>query len=541
MPRLAGPVPNPSFDELLEALPDALVGVDRAGLIVLANGNAEELFGYPRDELLGQPLEMLVPAPARSLHLKQRRAYARSPRPRPLHSGLKLSGLRRDGSEFPADIGLSMINTAEGPLVVAAIRDISEQLAAEAARERLQAQAERERLERRLQQSQRLESLGQLAGGVAHDFNNLLGVILNYAAFVGEEIAARASADSGGGAGWEDLRADLDEIKRAAERASRLTHQLLAFGRRDVAQPRRLNLNAVVGDVHRLLERTLGEHIELVTELADDLWRVTADPGQLEQVLVNLAVNARDAMPGGGRLVVQTSNEVVDTAIVERRPALTPGEFVRLRVGDTGTGMDREVIEHAFEPFFTTKPKGVGTGLGLASVYGIVAQAGGDVAIYSEGGVGTTVSILLPATDTGAPAVPADKAEPQAHRHSGETVLVVEDEDAMRELTRRILTRNGYEVLLARSGVEAIELVRAREEPIDLLVTDVVMPQMLGKEVAEQIAALRPDVAVLYMSGYAQPVLASTGTLDRGVTLIEKPFSEGRLLEKVREVLDGDR
>jgi PAS domain S-box-containing protein len=522
------------FRGLLQAAPDAIVGVGSDGRISLVNAQAERLFGYARDELIGQALEILVPETARDFHSEHRSTYFAHPVPRPMGAGMQLAARRKDGTTFPAEISLSAIETEEGLLVSAAIRDVTERIEEQAERERLRAQAERERLERQLHQSQRLESLGQLAGGVAHDFNNLLGVILNYASFVAQEIDNRANVRD---VDWRAVSSDVAEIQRAAERATRLTHQLLAFGRREVVQPVTLTVNDVIRDMERLLTRTLGEHVELVTSLASDPWLVMADPGQLEQVLVNLAVNARDAMPGGGRLVLESQNITVDDDYVARRPELAPGRHVRLRVSDTGAGMGKDVIDRAFEPFFTTKPKGEGTGLGLATVYGIVKQAGGDVEIYSEPGFGTTISVILPATGSASPLRP----EPKSSRHQGggETVLVVEDETAMRELTRRILAKSGYHVLLAACGSDALREAQQHDGPIDLLLTDVVMPQMLGREVAERMAALRPGIRILYVSGYAQPILGSTGTLEQGVTLLEKPFTEPLLLAKVREVLDA--
>jgi PAS domain S-box-containing protein len=525
-----------NFRGLLETAPDAMVAVGADGRILLVNAQAERLFGYAREELIGERVEVLVPDASRDVHSRHRDTYAAHPVARPMGAGMDLAARRRDGTTFPAEISLSAIETEKGLLVSAAIRDITERLEEQAERERLRAQAQRERLERQMHQSQRLESLGQLAGGVAHDFNNLLGVILNYAAFVREEVGQHVE---GGEIDWRSVDRDLTEIQRAAERATRLTHQLLVFGRREVAQPVVLSVNDVLRDMERLLKRALGEHVELVTLLTDDLWQVKADPGQLEQVLVNLAVNARDAMPGGGQLVLESQNVVVDQAYVARRPGLTAGPHVRLRVSDTGSGMDREVAARAFEPFFTTKPKGEGSGLGLATVYGIVKQAGGDAEIYSEPGIGTTISVMLPVTEEAIAAAP--QAVDLDRCKGGETVLVVEDEPAMRELTRRILARNGYRVIVAGGGALALREAEQYDERIDLLLTDVVMPQMLGKDVAERVAALRPDIRVLFMSGYAQPILGSTGTLEEGVTLLEKPFSEAQLLEKVREVLDAGR
>ncbi|HEV8064978.1 MAG TPA: PAS domain S-box protein [Acidimicrobiales bacterium] len=521
------------FRGLLEAAPDAIVGVDSQGLIALVNSQAERLFGYERSEMIGQKVELLVPEAKRSVHPERRSRYVNDPLPRPMGAGMELAGRRKNGSEFPAEISLSAIETADGLLVSAAVRDVSERIEAQAERERLRAEAQRERLEGQLHQSQRLESLGQLAGGVAHDFNNLLGAILNYAAFVVEEVEKLPD----GLAPVETLRNDAQQIRRAAERGAELTHQLLAFGRREVVQPQVLDLNRVVRGVEQLLRRTLGEHVELLADLAAEVSPVLADPGQLEQVLVNLAVNARDAMGSGGALTIDTGDVDVDEAFAAANIDLVPGRYVRLRVSDDGAGMSAEVVEHAFEPFYTTKPKGEGSGLGLATVYGIVTQAGGHAHIYSEVGVGTTFSALFPATDQPAPES-ASSGGPKQH-HGGETVLVVEDEAAMREVTRRILDRNGYKVLVAVNGAEALDLSANFDAPIHLLLTDVIMPQMLGKDVAEAITATRPATRVLYMSGYAQPVLASQGTLDAGVTLLEKPFSEAGLLEKLREVLDA--
>ena len=394
--------------------------------------------------------------------------------------------------------------------------------------ERAQARADRERLQAQMHQGQRLEILGQLAGGVAHDFNNLLGVILNYAAFVAEELAAEPE---------QRLQAagrDVAQIQRAAERAAELTHQLLAFARREVVQPRALDLNHVVVDVENLLRRTIGDDIDLSTNLAPELRLVLADAGQIEQVLVNLAVNARDAMSDGGTLSIDTANVVIDT---HTDPLLQAGRYVRLRVGDTGAGMSAEVVEHAFEPFFTTKRDGAGTGLGLSTVYGIVAQAEGAVTIYSQPGAGTTFTILIPVTTEAV--APIDEPLPYERSPSGETVLIVEDQEALREVTERIFTRAGYHVITAANGAEAVTLAAQYDGDIHLLLTDVVMPNMLGKEVAEKIRQARPDIEVLFMSGYAQPVLASQGRLDPDVNLIEKPFSAATIIEKAGRLLNG--
>ncbi|MGZ4806692.1 MAG: PAS domain S-box protein [Ilumatobacteraceae bacterium] len=523
------------FQALLEAAPDAIVGVNDDGRITLVNAQTERLFGYARDELLGQPIEILVPVQARRVHPHRRAAYLEDPRHRPMGAGMELAGRRKDGTEFPAEISLSALDSEQGRIVSVAVRDVTERIEAQAERERLKAEAEHERHEARTQQSQRLESLGQLAGGVAHDFNNLLAVILNYTTFVNEEVTIAAAEPNGDR--WEAVRQDVEQIQLAAGRAIALTHQLLAFGRREVVRPQALSLNEVVGGIEQLLRRTIGEHVQLEIQADRDLVSVMADRGQIEQVLVNLAVNARDAMPGGGQLTVETRNLHVDAgyAAITGRD-VKPGCYVNLRVSDTGEGMERDVLERAFEPFFTTKPKGEGSGLGLATVYGIITQAGGIAWIYSNPGIGTTFSALLPASDATPLAV--EPALVGTCARGGETVLVVEDEDALREVTRRILTRNGHTVLTASSGAEAIRKAQLHEGEIQLLITDVVMPHMLGKEVAEGVRAVRRDIRVLFMSGYARPVLASQGTVDVGVSLLEKPFTEASLLARVRELLD---
>src|SRR3984957_4438532 len=398
--------------------------------------------------------------------------------------------------------------------------------------------AERKRQEQaqaQLLQAQRLESLGQLAGGVAHDFNNLLAVILSYATFVSEELANPSGPD------WPErlksARSDLGQITLAAERATSLTRQLLTFARREVIRPQVLDLGHVITGVQELLRRPLGEHIELITTLADDLWPVLADPGQLEQVLVNLVVNARDAMPGGGTLTIDTSNITVDADAVAGGSPAPPGKNVRLRISDTGVGIPAEVLERVFEPFFTTKEEGSGTGLGLATVYGILAQAGSQIQIFSEPGTGTTFTITMPVTEQALIPLTAPVLYHRTPR--GETVLVVEGEADLRLVTQRIFTRNGYRVITAPDGPAALEIARAHPGEIHLLVTDVVMPRMLGKEVAERMRAIKPGIKVLFMSGYARPVLASQGSLEPHVALVEKPFSESELLSQAGQVLNG--
>ena len=372
-------------------------------------------------------------------------------------------------------------------------------------------------------------------GGVAHDFNNLLNVIQGYADFTAEEIQPLAEADPK----LAPVLDDIEQVRVAAQQAARLTRQLLTFARHEVTRPEVLDLNGAVQGAGQLLHRTLGEHIELSISAEPALWPVKADRGQLEQVLVNLAVNARDAMPGGGRLTIDTGNVEVDETHASGRPGLTPGRYIRLRVSDTGVGMDRATLDRLFEPFFSTKPKGRGTGLGLATVYGIVTGAGGTIDVYSEPGLGTAFSVLLPATSDLAGVAEVAAGHSASLEGHGETVLLVEDETSLRDLTSRILTRHGYRVRAMATGTEAIELARALGPTVDLLLTDVVMPEMMGNEVAAAVRAIVPGVPALYMSGYAQPILDSHGVPALSIDILEKPFSEARLLARVRQALDA--
>jgi PAS domain S-box-containing protein len=523
------------FEEFVELAPDAIVGVDRDGRIVLVNAQTEALFDRPRQALIGQPVELLVPERFRAADPSNRAAYPADPRTRPMGADRELFGRRRDGSEFPAEISLSNIETEQGPLAVASIRDISDRV--EAARERTALEAELQQarrvkvegekrgLEEQLDQMRRLESVGQLAGGIAHDFNNLLAVIMNYADFVAEEIGEGSPAFE-----------DVGEICRAAQRGAALTRQLLIFSRRDVVRPKVLDLNQLLAEVEKLLHRSLGEHVKLETRPAPGLWPVDADSGQLEQVLVNLAVNARDAMPGGGDLVIETANAELDEEFCELHGLAAPGRYVKLVVSDSGAGMERDVVAHAFEPFFTTKEKGEGTGLGLATVYGIVTDAGGIIQLYSEPGTGTSVKVYLPASvGDPRPQEPLRDARPSAR---GERVLVVEDEDAVRRLTERILESGGYRVTAASTAATALGLC-ADGAAVDLLLTDVIMPEMLGPELVERAIALRPALRVLYMSGYTHQAIARRQVAESDVAFVEKPFTAQTLLAAVRETLDA--
>jgi PAS domain S-box-containing protein len=523
------------FEGLLEAAPDAIIGVTRDGTIALINAQAERLFGYRRDELLGQSVDLLVPERLRGTHPHHRNGYFTQPRKRAMGAGAALAAVRKDGTEFPAEISLSAVDTDHGMIATTAIRDVTDRLIAQAERERLITQAERDAAEKRLQHTRRLESLGQLAGGVAHDFNNILAVISNYAEMISETLDMPTPEPTD----LADARKDCGQISRAAERATRLTKQLLSFGRRDITQAEILNLNHVIGDIEPMLRRSIGEHIHLITTPDRDLWPVHADPGQIEQILVNLAVNARDAMPGGGTMSIDTTNAEISDDDLDSSP-LPVGRYVRVRISDTGSGMPPEVIERAFEPFYTTKPKGSGTGLGLATVYGIATAAGGDVHLYSENGIGTTVTVILPAVDARHHATDTVATiEPTTVESPHETVLMVEDEDDLRVITGRILTRAGYHVLTASGGEQAIHLAQTHPGPIHLLLTDVIMPKMTGNDVADRIRAIRPGIPVLYMSGYAEPVLTENGTLPEGVTIVEKPFTSRELLDRIGKFLQS--
>ena len=385
---------------------------------------------------------------------------------------------------------------------------------------------ERKRLETQLLQSQKMDSVGRLAGGVAHDFNNLLGVITGY----GELLAGRLPNDP-------QLKRYVSDILKAAERAAGLTRQLLAFSRKQVLQPRVLDLNAVVAEMEKMLRRLIGEDVHLITVFDEGLEGVQADPGQMEQVLMNLAVNARDAMPRGGRLTIETANVDLDVTYARSRPGVQPGPHVMLAVSDTGHGMEPEVLGHIFEPFFTTKEAGKGTGLGLATVHGIVKQSGGHIFVYSERGQGTTFKIYLPRV--GAEKVAETPATPQAEEHRGsETVLLVEDEESLRGIVRECLEASGYNVIEARNAGHALELGDGHPASIHLLITDVIMPGMSGSQLAAAFTASHAETKVLYMSGYTDDAVVLHGVLAADVSFLQKPFTTEALARKVREVLD---
>jgi PAS domain S-box-containing protein len=522
-----------SLRNLFDLAPDAMFAMASDGSITMANARAIQVYGYPVSDLIGHPAEMLLPEELRERMTVQNANYFADPQSRRPGQEIKALGLRRDGSTFPAEMRLSRMPTEDGTVVVVAVRDVSERLAMEAERERLRVAIEQERFQRKQQQSLRLESLGQLIGGVAHDFNNLLNVISGYADFTEERLRELAADDER----LELVRADVVQVQTAAQQAIRVTRQLLAFSKGEATRREVLDLNEVVESAGQLLRRSLGEQIELIISTEPRLRRVEADRGQLEQVLVNLALNARDAMPGGGRLSIGTSNTEVDDAYAAQRPNLQPGRYCQLAVSDTGTGMDAATIERVFEPFFSTKPRGRGTGLGLATVYGIVSGLGGSIDIYSEKGLGTTINVLLPITDQAAeitkPELPGEDL-----RGHGEVILLVEDEESLRTMAGRLLARNGYEVCEAGGGADAVSRAADPAQDIDLVISDMVMPGMLGNEVVARVRAIRPDLPALFISGYAEQVLDFHGIPAPNHDILQKPFTEAALLLRVRRALE---
>jgi PAS domain S-box-containing protein len=496
------------FEDLFESAPDATVIVDREGSVRAANLEAARMFGYAREELVGLPVENLMPEAHRADHARHRTHFLERPSARAMGAGRPdLVALRRDGTVFPVEISLSPLHSRPGS-VVASLRDVTE----------------RRELETQLRQAQKIEAVGRLAGGVAHDFNNILGVILGHANLLLRDLPGQRA------------RERVEQVASAAERAANLTRQLLAFSRRQVFLARVVDLNRTVGGLVQMLERLVGEDVEVVFRPAA-AGRVRADVTQLEQALMNLAVNARDAMPAGGRLTIETSDAELDEAFVRAHAGARPGRYLRIAVADTGQGMTPEVKARAFEPFFTTKETGRGTGLGLATTYGIVKQSGGFIYLESEPGRGTTFEIYLPSVDE----PPQAEEKQPAPEPGSETVLLAEDEAGLRDVIREFLEDDGYRVLSAESPEAAIELARGHAGPIHLLLTDVVMPRISGSELARQVQSLRPRARVLYMSGHADETIAQQGVLRPGAALLAKPFSRDALARKVREVLGPAR
>ena len=636
---------------LLETLPDATVAVDRDGIIVQVNSQTQELFGYDRDELIGQKVEILVPQRYRSQHHHHRQGFAATPKTRRMGADLDLYGRRRNGSEFPVEISLSPVSTENGTFVLSAIRDISERkrIAEELRRaneelhqrtaeqigeyrsrlaliidssedaiiskgldgtiaswnkgaeriygyapeevigkhisllfpsdhadevsEILQRIANGERIEHhesirvtkdgrnlnvsisvsplrdatgdivgasviarditaqkkaesQVRQSQKMEAIGRLAGGVAHDFNNILGIINACTEFLRDRIDPAAEPSL-----------YVENIKKATERGTSLTRQLLAFSRTPEIQPRILDLNERLRDISKLLRPLLGDDVEILIVPRSPSAVIEADPGQLDQIVVNLAVNARDAMPRGGKFILETGAVKFDEAFAEQKQPMAAGKYVLLTVSDTGHGMDEATVSRIFEPFFTTKEVGKGTGLGLATVYGIVKQSAGHILVYSEPGHGTTFKIYLPSADHKIGLESKPEPETVSPKRQGTTILLVEDDEIMRSLTRQLLQEHGYTVVEADDGKSALEWVQSHPTQIDLLLTDVVMRRMSGPELVERLQASYPTLKVVFMSGYTGELIAEREVLKRGITLLEKPFSRTALLNTIHATL----
>ena len=482
------------FRALFDSAPQTVLAMDHDGVIVFANRKCEEMFGQAPEGLIGKSAETLLPERLHAAFRENR-----------LAGKPEAAGLRASGEEFPIEISLGTVETSEG-LTLAFIGDISERVA----------------LQQQLLQAQKLESVGHLAGGVAHDFNNLLTVIRGYSQMALDGVGPR-----------DDLREPLAEIARASDQAAALTRQLLMFSRRQTGAPRIISLNDLLHNLEKMLRRLIGEDIELILALDPGVAAVRADPVHVEQVVLNLAINARDAMPGGGRLVIETSAFHADAAYAGEHMGVAPGDYAALKVTDTGFGMTPEVKARIFEPFFTTKEQGKGTGLGLSTVYGIVKQNEGSIFVYSEPGRGTAFRILFPSAEI-ARRLEARAAGPPPTLSGSETILLAEDEPGVRRFIGEVLRSQGYRVLEGVNGRSALEIAAADPGPIHLLVSDMVMPEVSGPDLARRFSELYPAAPVLFMSGYSDRALRP------GITeaLIEKPVTPSTLLRRVRETLD---
>lgn len=498
---------------IMAAALEGIITTDLEGRIVEFNPAAEQMFGYSHAEALGQTVAELLLAPASREHFQLMVSQC------PSSSGelvrgvrLEAAARRADGAEFPAEASLSRTERGHRPMMVSFWRDLSQS----------------KLLEQQLRQAQKMQVVGQLAAGIAHDFNNLLTIINGHS----EELFTSMRAD---------FRAcyRVQEIAKAGNKAAKLTRQLLAFSRQQILQTRTLDLNDLIADFQRMMGRLIGENITLTTRLAPNLGSVQVDSSQIEQVLMNLVVNARDAMPNGGHLAIETANAELDEAYAKIHSDVVPGRYAMVAVSDTGCGMDRTVQARLFEPFFTTKETGKGSGLGLATAYGIIKQSGGYICVYSEPGQGTTFKVYLPLVAVpGEPSTSSEAVEPAPS--GDETVLLVEDEVGVRELLRTTLEGKGYAVLTARHGKEALHVAGKFGGHIDLLVTDVVMPEMGGRVLAERFAALYPQARVLFMSGYTDDIIIRNGVMQSDVEFLQKPCTMATLLHKVRAVLDRE-
>jgi two-component system, cell cycle sensor histidine kinase and response regulator CckA len=492
-----------------------IFGFDRNRQTIFWNNACDRLFGYSREEVIGHPLENFIVPP--SLRERYLRTIVPLLEQGKVHPANEIDLMRKDGSIVPIYYSQVQVRNRYGNLEwYSVIVDLTE---------RRRAAAEKQRLESQIQQSQKMEAIGQLAGGVAHDFNNLLQAINGYAEIVLDEIPEGSTG-----------RTEIQEIARAGQRAARLVGQLLTFSRRQILQPENLNMNRVVDEFLKLLNRVIGEHIQIDFSPGRPIGTVRADRVQMEQVLMNLCLNARDAMPKGGLLKIETANVAVDEEFHRTHPWAPPGQYVQISVSDTGCGMDADTRERIFEPFFTTKGLGKGTGLGLAMVYGIIKQHEGAIQVYSEPGMGSTFTVFLPAKGQ-AESGPAIKREISV-RGGSETLLLAEDDETVRTLAQKILRGAGYKVLIAADGSEALRVFRQHAAEIDLVMLDMIMPQLSGRAVSEEIRKDYPQLPVLFASGYSADILQSNIRLEEDITLIQKPYSPKELLHRIRDLLD---
>ncbi len=496
------------LNTILNSIGDAVIATDAKGAIVYVNLAFEHITGYSGVEVIGKNPSLLKSGKQDATFYKKLWASITAGR---VWRG-RFVNKRKDGTLYTADTVITPVRNKSGDVVnhIGLQRDVTREL----------------QLEEQCRQAQKMEAIGQLTAGIAHDFNNLLIVINGFAELIRHELPQN-----------DPLQELVSGISRSGQRSADLVNQLLAFSRKQIVKPRVLDLNAVVAKMDSMLSRVIGEHIQMQTILAPGLWPVSIDPTQFEQVILNLAVNARDAMPAGGKLTIETTNVALDEQLTADRLEMQPGDYVLLVVSDTGIGMSDEIKAHVFEPFFTTKKVGEGTGLGLAAVHGIVKQNGGHISVYSEEDHGTTFKIYLPRVEEAVPSLvrPVAKADAPS---GNETILLVEDDAYVRELARRVLEANGYTLLEAQNGQEALELAASHLGPIHLLLTDVVMPGISGRELVSQLTRIRTDFRILFMSGYTEEAIAHHGVLVPGVELLQKPFSPMVLMRKVRDMLD---
>jgi PAS domain S-box-containing protein len=497
---------NQTLQSLVQTSPLAIIATDLDGNVKSWNSAAEQMFGWTESEVSGRLYSTLTDYNPQEID-----SFIEIALQGGIVAGLETKCQCKDGSLIDVSISSAALRDARQNIngVMAVIADITE----------------RKHLEHQFLQAQKMEAVGRLAGGIAHDFNNLLTAIIGYSQMSLSRLHSQ-----------DPMRKDIEEVESAGQRAAALTGQLLAFSRKQVVQPQVLDLNTVVTDLTKMLQRLIGEDVELQTSLDPDAWNVKVDRGQIEQIIMNLAVNSRDAMPDGGKLTIETSNVQLDEDYANGHIDATPGPYVMLAIADTGSGMDKETESRIFEPFFTTKEQGRGTGLGLSTVYGIVKQSGGSIGVYSELGQGTTFKVYLPRIEE---SVDLAKAREDDCARGTETVLLVEDSDTVRKLARKLLEEDGYKVLEASSGDDGWQVSEHHQGPIDLLLTDLVMPGTSGREIAQRLMSRRPQMRVLYMSGYTDDAIVRHRVLDAKAPFIQKPFTRDALIRKVREVLDA--